>query len=102
MCRSGRLNFCKVRSLKVKANITISPRAEVINRDQSLPSVRIRDDAFSDNIQRTDSASSGGPHHDERASSRNDHQPHCEHTPERRFGAALGRLVKTPVSEYIM
>ncbi|XP_074501564.1 SLIT-ROBO Rho GTPase-activating protein 3-like isoform X1 [Sebastes fasciatus] len=54
--------------------------------------VQDMDDAFSDNIQRTDSASSGGPHHDERASSRNDHQPHCEHTPERRFGAALGRV----------
>ncbi|XP_037629306.1 SLIT-ROBO Rho GTPase-activating protein 3-like isoform X4 [Sebastes umbrosus] len=54
--------------------------------------VQDMDDAFSDSIQRTDSASSGGPHHDERASSRNDHQPHCEHTPERRFGAALGRV----------
>uniref|UniRef100_A0A8D0D1J3 SLIT-ROBO Rho GTPase-activating protein 1 n=1 Tax=Sander lucioperca TaxID=283035 RepID=A0A8D0D1J3_SANLU len=58
--------------------------------------VQDMDDAFSDSIPRTDSAASSGPHHDERASSRNDHQSPCEHTPERRFGAAFGRLLKTP------
>ncbi|XP_031157337.1 SLIT-ROBO Rho GTPase-activating protein 3-like isoform X2 [Sander lucioperca] len=54
--------------------------------------VQDMDDAFSDSIPRTDSAASSGPHHDERASSRNDHQSPCEHTPERRFGAAFGRV----------
>ncbi|XP_070815613.1 SLIT-ROBO Rho GTPase-activating protein 3-like isoform X1 [Chaetodon trifascialis] len=54
--------------------------------------VQDMDDAFSDNIQRTESAASSGPHHDERASSRNDRQSPCEHTPEHRFGAALGRV----------
>ncbi|XP_044024175.1 SLIT-ROBO Rho GTPase-activating protein 3-like isoform X3 [Siniperca chuatsi] len=53
--------------------------------------VQDMDDAFSDNIQRTDSEASSVPHHDERASTRNDHQSPCEHTPEHRFGAALGR-----------
>ncbi|XP_041800741.1 SLIT-ROBO Rho GTPase-activating protein 3-like isoform X2 [Chelmon rostratus] len=52
--------------------------------------VQDMDDAFSDN--RTESAASSGPHHDERASSRNDRQSPCEHTPEHRFGAALGRV----------
>lgn len=54
-------------------------------------SVCIRDDAFSDSIQRPDSEARSVPHHDERAPSRNDHQSPCEHTPEHRFGAALGR-----------
>ncbi|XP_078104809.1 SLIT-ROBO Rho GTPase-activating protein 3-like isoform X2 [Sander vitreus] len=54
--------------------------------------VQDMDDAFSDSIPRTDSAASSGPHHDERASSRNDRQSPCEHTPERRFGAAFGRV----------
>ncbi|XP_063766724.1 SLIT-ROBO Rho GTPase-activating protein 3-like isoform X2 [Eleginops maclovinus] len=54
--------------------------------------VQDMDDAFSDNIQRTNSAGSGGLQHDERAPSRNDRQSPCEHTPERRFGAALGRV----------
>ncbi|KAL3058746.1 hypothetical protein OYC64_010817 [Pagothenia borchgrevinki] len=54
--------------------------------------VQDMDDAFSDSIQRTNSAGSGGLQHDERAPSRNDHQSPCEHTPERRFGAALGRV----------
>ncbi|XP_070758042.1 SLIT-ROBO Rho GTPase-activating protein 3-like isoform X3 [Enoplosus armatus] len=54
--------------------------------------VQDMDDAFSDSLQRTDSEASSVSHHDERASSRNDHQSPCEHTPEHRFGAALGRL----------
>ncbi|TKS71330.1 SLIT-ROBO Rho GTPase-activating protein 3 [Collichthys lucidus] len=54
--------------------------------------VQDMDDAFSDSVQRSDSAASSGPHHDERASSRNDRQAPCEHTPEHRFGAALGRV----------
>ncbi|XP_068170454.1 SLIT-ROBO Rho GTPase-activating protein 3-like isoform X2 [Antennarius striatus] len=56
--------------------------------------VQDMDDAFSDSVQRTDGAASSGPHHDERASLRNDHQSPSEHTPEpeRRFGAAFGRL----------
>ncbi|KAJ4927614.1 hypothetical protein JOQ06_015338 [Pogonophryne albipinna] len=54
--------------------------------------VQDMDDAFSDSIQRTNSAGSGGLQHDERAPSRNDHQSPCEHTPERHFGAALGRV----------
>ncbi|XP_056294320.1 SLIT-ROBO Rho GTPase-activating protein 3-like isoform X3 [Pseudoliparis swirei] len=52
--------------------------------------VQDMDDAFSDS--RTDGAANSGPHHDERASSRNDRRSPCEHTPERQFGAALGRL----------
>ncbi|XP_028431162.1 SLIT-ROBO Rho GTPase-activating protein 3 isoform X2 [Perca flavescens] len=54
--------------------------------------VQDMDDAFSDSIPRTDSAPSSGPHHDERSSSRNERQSPCEHTPERRFGAAFGRV----------
>lgn len=54
--------------------------------------VQDMDDAFSDSIQRPDSEASSVPHHDERAPSRNDHQSPCEHTPEHRFGAALGRV----------
>ncbi|XP_032368443.1 SLIT-ROBO Rho GTPase-activating protein 3 isoform X2 [Etheostoma spectabile] len=54
--------------------------------------VQDMDDAFSDSLPRTDSASSSGPHHDERALSRNDRQSPCDHTPEHRFGAAFGRL----------
>ncbi|KAF1391768.1 hypothetical protein PFLUV_G00045510 [Perca fluviatilis] len=54
--------------------------------------VQDMDDAFSDSIPRNDSAPSSGPHHDERASSRNERQSPCEHTPERRFGAAFGRV----------
>uniref|UniRef100_A0A4W6D5Y7 SLIT-ROBO Rho GTPase-activating protein 1 n=1 Tax=Lates calcarifer TaxID=8187 RepID=A0A4W6D5Y7_LATCA len=53
--------------------------------------VQDMDDAFTDGIHRTDSEASSGPHHDDRASSRNEHQSPCEHTPEHRFGAALGR-----------
>uniref|UniRef100_A0A665U4W1 SLIT-ROBO Rho GTPase-activating protein 1 n=1 Tax=Echeneis naucrates TaxID=173247 RepID=A0A665U4W1_ECHNA len=49
------------------------------------------DDAFSDSMQRTDNEASSGPHHDSRASSRNERQSPCEHTPEHCFGAALGR-----------
>uniref|UniRef100_A0A671U132 SLIT-ROBO Rho GTPase-activating protein 1 n=1 Tax=Sparus aurata TaxID=8175 RepID=A0A671U132_SPAAU len=54
--------------------------------------VQDMDDAFSDSLQRSDSGASSGPHHDERAPSRNEHQPPCEHTPEHRYGAALGRV----------
>uniref|UniRef100_UPI0037E715E0 SLIT-ROBO Rho GTPase-activating protein 3-like isoform X2 n=1 Tax=Semicossyphus pulcher TaxID=241346 RepID=UPI0037E715E0 len=52
--------------------------------------VQDMDDAFSDSTQRTDSTASSGP--PERAGSRNEHQSPCEHTPEHRFGAALGRV----------
>uniref|UniRef100_A0A3Q3WQJ8 SLIT-ROBO Rho GTPase-activating protein 1 n=1 Tax=Mola mola TaxID=94237 RepID=A0A3Q3WQJ8_MOLML len=54
--------------------------------------VQDMDDAFTESVQRTNSAASSGPHHDERASSRNDHQSPSEHTPEHRFGAVLGRV----------
>lgn len=54
--------------------------------------VQDMDDAFSDSIQRTDSEASSAAHHDDRALSKNDHQSHCEHTPEHRFGAAQGRV----------
>uniref|UniRef100_A0A7N8Y865 SLIT-ROBO Rho GTPase-activating protein 3-like n=1 Tax=Mastacembelus armatus TaxID=205130 RepID=A0A7N8Y865_9TELE len=54
--------------------------------------VQDMDDAFSDNLQRTDSEASSGLHHDDRAPSRNERQSPCEHTPEHRFGAALGRV----------
>ncbi|KAG7244664.1 hypothetical protein INR49_029683 [Caranx melampygus] len=50
------------------------------------------DDAFSDSHHRTDSEASSGVQHDDRASSRNERQSPCEHTPEHRFGAALGRV----------
>ncbi|XP_040015382.1 SLIT-ROBO Rho GTPase-activating protein 3-like isoform X2 [Xiphias gladius] len=53
--------------------------------------VQDMDDAFSDGIQRTDGEASG-PHHDDRVTSRNERQSPCEHTPEHRFGAALGRV----------
>lgn len=65
-------------------------KASIIHLEQSL-SVCIRDDAFSDSIQRTDSEASSGPHNEDRASSRNDRQSPCEHTPEHRFGPAIGR-----------
>uniref|UniRef100_A0A8D3EFA4 SLIT-ROBO Rho GTPase activating protein 3 n=1 Tax=Scophthalmus maximus TaxID=52904 RepID=A0A8D3EFA4_SCOMX len=45
-----------------------------------------------DGIQRTDSEASSGSHRDDRASSRNERQSPCDHTPEHRFGAALGRV----------
>lgn len=52
----------------------------------------LRDDAFSDSLsQKADSEASSGPHQEDRASSRNDRRSPCEHTPEHRFGAALGR-----------
>ncbi|KAM9408477.1 SLIT-ROBO Rho GTPase-activating protein 3-like [Pholidichthys leucotaenia] len=54
--------------------------------------VQDMDDAFSDNTQRTDSETSCGAHHDDRTPSRNERQSPCEHTPENRFGAALGRV----------
>eukprot|EP00064_Thunnus_orientalis_P011659 superscaffoldBa00001703_g11690 len=60
--------------------------------------VQDMDDAFSDNMQRTDSEASSGPHHDDRASSRNDRQSPCEHTPEHRFGPALGSPHKIAVN----
>uniref|UniRef100_A0A3Q4BJT2 SLIT-ROBO Rho GTPase-activating protein 1 n=1 Tax=Mola mola TaxID=94237 RepID=A0A3Q4BJT2_MOLML len=44
--------------------------------------VQDMDDAFTESVQRTNSAASSGPHHDERASSRNDHQSPSEHTPD--------------------
>ncbi|KAF7662938.1 hypothetical protein LDENG_00223520 [Lucifuga dentata] len=54
--------------------------------------VQDMDDAFSDSIsQRPDSEASTGPHQDDRTPSRNDQSP-CEHTPEHRFGAAVGRM----------
>ncbi|CAJ1050626.1 SLIT-ROBO Rho GTPase-activating protein 3-like isoform X1 [Xyrichtys novacula] len=54
--------------------------------------VQDMDDAFSDSTQRTDSSAGSGPQHEERAGSRIEHQSPCEHTPEHRFGAALGRV----------
>uniref|UniRef100_A0A672ICP2 SLIT-ROBO Rho GTPase-activating protein 1 n=1 Tax=Salarias fasciatus TaxID=181472 RepID=A0A672ICP2_SALFA len=54
--------------------------------------VQDMDDAFTDNIQRTDSETSSGPRHSERTSSRSERQSPCEHTPESRFGAAAGRV----------
>ncbi|XP_068598970.1 SLIT-ROBO Rho GTPase-activating protein 3-like [Brachionichthys hirsutus] len=54
--------------------------------------VQDMDDAFSDSVQKTDASASSGPHHDERALLRNSHLSASDHTPERRFGAAFGRL----------
>ncbi|KAM9759068.1 SLIT-ROBO Rho GTPase-activating protein 3-like isoform 2-T2 [Menidia menidia] len=54
--------------------------------------VQDMDDAFSDSIQRTDSETGTGAPRDDRTSSRNEHQPPCEHTPENRFRSALGRV----------
>ncbi|XP_060898967.1 SLIT-ROBO Rho GTPase-activating protein 3-like isoform X2 [Labrus mixtus] len=54
--------------------------------------VQDMDDAFSDSTQRSDSTASSGPHHDERAGSRNEHQSPGENTPEHRFRVALGRV----------
>uniref|UniRef100_A0AAX7VCE6 SLIT-ROBO Rho GTPase activating protein 3 n=1 Tax=Astatotilapia calliptera TaxID=8154 RepID=A0AAX7VCE6_ASTCA len=54
--------------------------------------VQDMDDAFSESIHRTESETSSGPHHDDRTSSRNERQSPCEHTPENRFGPALGRV----------
>ncbi|KAM7005595.1 SLIT-ROBO Rho GTPase-activating protein 3-like isoform 2-T2 [Tautogolabrus adspersus] len=54
--------------------------------------VQDMDDAFSDSTQRSDSTASSGPHHDERAGSRNEHQSPSENTPEHRFRVALGRV----------
>lgn len=50
-----------------------------------------RDDAFADHtsVHRANSAAGSGSHHDERSSSRHEHQ--SEHTPEHHYGAALGR-----------
>ncbi|XP_054640060.1 SLIT-ROBO Rho GTPase-activating protein 3-like isoform X2 [Dunckerocampus dactyliophorus] len=53
--------------------------------------VQDMDDAFSDSIQRTDSEASSG-YHDDRSSSRHEHQSLSEHSLEHRFGAALGRV----------
>lgn len=55
-----------------------------------LVSVSVRDDAFTESVPRTNNAASG-PQHDERATPRNDHQSPCVHTPEHRYGAAVGR-----------
>ncbi|XP_026203026.1 SLIT-ROBO Rho GTPase-activating protein 3-like isoform X2 [Anabas testudineus] len=52
--------------------------------------VQDMDDAFSDSMQRAESEAGSGLHHDDRAPSRR--QSPCEHTPEHRFGAALGRV----------
>uniref|UniRef100_A0A667Y648 SLIT-ROBO Rho GTPase activating protein 3 n=1 Tax=Myripristis murdjan TaxID=586833 RepID=A0A667Y648_9TELE len=55
--------------------------------------VQDMDDAFSDSVaHKTDSEASSGQLQDDRAPSRNDHQSLCEHTPEHRFAAALGRV----------
>ncbi|XP_053299793.1 SLIT-ROBO Rho GTPase-activating protein 3 isoform X1 [Pleuronectes platessa] len=55
--------------------------------------VQDMDDAFSDSLQRADSEASSGSQRDgDRASTRSDRQSPCEHTPEHRFGAALGRV----------
>ncbi|XP_075893055.1 SLIT-ROBO Rho GTPase-activating protein 3-like isoform X2 [Nelusetta ayraudi] len=54
--------------------------------------VQDMDDAFTDHtsVHRTNSAASGGSHHEERTPSRHEHQ--SEHTPEHHYGAALGRM----------
>lgn len=57
---------------------------------QCLLSVSVRDDAFTDSVPRTNNAASG-PQHDERSTPRKDHQSPCEHTPEHRYGSAVGR-----------
>lgn len=76
-----RLNV-EAESLKIKAKTEITDQPSA---------VCIRDDAFSDSHHRTDGEASSGVQHDDRASSRNERQSPCEHTPEHRFGAALGR-----------
>uniref|UniRef100_A0A8C6L547 SLIT-ROBO Rho GTPase activating protein 3 n=1 Tax=Nothobranchius furzeri TaxID=105023 RepID=A0A8C6L547_NOTFU len=57
--------------------------------------VQDMDDAFTDNVQKTDGEAYSGPYHNYRVSSRNEHQSPCEHAPENRFGVALGRWGKT-------
>lgn len=64
--------------------------ADVGDGDQCVLSVFIRDDAFTESVPRNNNAASGSQH-DERAPSRNEHQSPCEHTPEHRYGAAVGR-----------
>uniref|UniRef100_A0A8C6NNA2 SLIT-ROBO Rho GTPase-activating protein 1 n=1 Tax=Nothobranchius furzeri TaxID=105023 RepID=A0A8C6NNA2_NOTFU len=59
--------------------------------------VQDMDDAFTDNVQKTDGEAYSGPYHNYRVSSRNEHQSPCEHAPENRFGVALGRWGKTLV-----
>uniref|UniRef100_A0A1A8D6J3 SLIT-ROBO Rho GTPase-activating protein 1 n=1 Tax=Nothobranchius kadleci TaxID=1051664 RepID=A0A1A8D6J3_NOTKA len=54
--------------------------------------VQDMDDAFTDNVQKTDGEAYSGPYHNNRVSSRNEHQSPCEHAPENRFGVALGRV----------
>lgn len=58
--------------------------------ETSVLSVFIRDDAFTESVPRANNAGSGAQH-EERGTSRNDHQSPCEHTPEHRYGAAVGR-----------
>ncbi|XP_017263811.1 SLIT-ROBO Rho GTPase-activating protein 3 isoform X1 [Kryptolebias marmoratus] len=54
--------------------------------------VQDMDDAFSDNIQRTDSEANSGLHRSDRSSSRNERQSPCDHAPKNSFGAVLGRV----------
>ncbi|XP_003973410.2 SLIT-ROBO Rho GTPase-activating protein 3-like isoform X1 [Takifugu rubripes] len=53
--------------------------------------VQDMDDAFTESVPRPNNAGSGAQH-DERGTSRNDHPSPCEHTPEHRYGAAVGRM----------
>uniref|UniRef100_A0AAY4BQD0 SLIT-ROBO Rho GTPase activating protein 3 n=1 Tax=Denticeps clupeoides TaxID=299321 RepID=A0AAY4BQD0_9TELE len=52
------------------------------------------DDAFSDSLsQKADSEASSGPLLDDKASSRNELQSPCEHSPDYSFGGGMGRRV---------
>uniref|UniRef100_A0A3Q2YAS4 SLIT-ROBO Rho GTPase activating protein 3 n=1 Tax=Hippocampus comes TaxID=109280 RepID=A0A3Q2YAS4_HIPCM len=57
--------------------------------------VQDMDDAFSESIQRTDSESSSG-YHEDRSSTRHEHQSFSEHPPEHRYGAPMGRVKLRP------
>ncbi|XP_053723580.1 SLIT-ROBO Rho GTPase-activating protein 3-like isoform X3 [Synchiropus splendidus] len=54
--------------------------------------VQDMDDAFTDSLPRTDSDASSGPNYNDHGSSRADRQSPVEHTPEHRYGGALGRV----------
>ncbi|XP_015202712.1 SLIT-ROBO Rho GTPase-activating protein 3 isoform X1 [Lepisosteus oculatus] len=55
--------------------------------------VQDMDDAFSDSLsQKADSEASSGPLLDDKASSKNDIQSPCEHSPDYSFGGVMGRV----------
>lgn len=81
------ISLYKKKLLYINISCGLRSLREILSR----LSVCFRDDAFTESVHRSNSAASSGPHHEERVSSRNDHQSPCEHTPEHHYGAALGR-----------